>query len=94
MRQVVRRVWIAEVLFRPDVASKIRSKHNLSTAEVREAVCFGAHREARWNVHPDYGRRLLVRGATYEGKQIIAYLRPMNEGDGIWECRTARRIRA
>lgn len=87
------RVWIAEILFRPDVATKIRSKHQLTPAEIREAACFGAHRDAGWHVHPTYGRRLLVQGETYEGKRIIVYLKPMDEAGGIWECRTARRIR-
>jgi hypothetical protein len=86
------RVWIAEILFRADVAAKIRSKHHLSPAEIREAACFGAHRDARWHVHPTYGRRLLVVGETYEGKRIIVYLKPLNEAEGIWEGRTARRI--
>jgi hypothetical protein len=69
-RSPPRREWIAEVLFRPNVAAKIRSKHHVSPAEVREAVCFGAERDARWHVHPKYGERLLVRGETYEGIPI------------------------
>jgi hypothetical protein len=68
-------------------------KHGVSTWEVEEACTFGAHREARWHVHPVYGRRLLVRGRTYRGDEILAYLVPIDELDGTWECRTARRLR-
>jgi len=83
------RVWIAQVVFDPQVASKVQTKHNISPDEVREAVCFGKHRRAFWDEHPDYGRRLLVIGDSYTGASIVAYLKPINQADGTWECRTA-----
>jgi len=86
------RVWIARILFRDEVARKIRMKHGVSPWEVEEACLFGAHRQARWHDHPTYGRRLLVRGTTYAGSEILAYLKPVDMTDGTWECRTARRM--
>ena len=46
----------------------------------------------RWHTHPVYGRRLIVQGVTYRGDPILAYLKPIDERDGTWECRTARRL--
>jgi hypothetical protein len=83
------RVWIAQVEFDPEIASKVQTKHNISPDEVREAICFGKHREARWDDHPQYGRRLIVIGDNYLGESIVAYLKPIDQRDGIWECRTA-----
>ena len=83
-------VWIARIVFDPRVATKLHEKHGVSTWEVEEACSLGAHREARWHTHPVYGRRLLVRGWTYAGGSVLAYLRPIDEADGVWECRTAR----
>lgn len=84
------RVWIAEIIFPLEVALKLGSKHGVSAWEVEEACLFGAHREARWHEHPTFGRRLLVRGETYAGRRILAILSPIDESDGVWECRTAR----
>jgi hypothetical protein len=83
------RVWIAQVEIDPEIASKVQTKHNISPDEVREAICFGAHRDARWHTHDQYGRRLIVIGDNYAGRSIVAYLKPINEAEGIWECRTA-----
>ncbi len=83
------RVWIAQVKFDPETASKVQTKHNISPDEVREAICFGRHRRVFWDEHPYYGRRLIVIGDNYRGESIIAYLKPINQADGTWECRTA-----
>jgi hypothetical protein len=56
-----------------------------------QAVGFSAFRDARWHDHPEFGRRLLVRGLTDERVPIVAILKPINEQEGIWECKTARR---
>lgn len=83
-------VWIARIVCDPAVARKLLEKHGVDTWEVEEACTLGAHREARWHTHPVCGRRLIVRGGTYQGEPILAYLRPIDERDGTWECRTAR----
>jgi hypothetical protein len=38
-----------------------------------------------------YGERLVVTG-TDETGPLIAYLRPVDESDGTWECLTAWRL--
>lgn len=86
-------VWIVDVLITPEVEHKLWVKHGLKSSDVEEAVRFGAYREGRWHEHPIYGRRLLVKGETFGGVPVIAYLRPIDEAEGIWECRTARRVR-
>jgi hypothetical protein len=85
-------VWIARIVFDPRVVAKLLDKHGVASWEVEEACVLGSHREARWHTHPEFGRRLLVRGKTYRGDEIFAYLVPIDEQDGIWECRTARRL--
>lgn len=87
-----REVWIARIIFPPDIEIKLGTKHGLSAWEVEEACLFGGHRDARWHDHSRYGRRLLVRGETYAGSSILAVLGPIDEVDGVWECRTARRL--
>lgn len=84
--------WIAVLIFTPEVSAKIQAKHNLTEDEVRQAVCFGGHREARWHDHPDYGLRLVVKGETADGRPLMAYLHPVDRTDGTWECRTAIRL--
>jgi hypothetical protein len=79
------------VVFDPQVADKLVTKHQVTPEEVRQAVLFTAYRTARWHNHPVYGRRLEVHGYTDDQVPILAILTPVDEVDGIWECRTARR---
>jgi hypothetical protein len=85
------RPWIAQVIFTPAVESKLATKHGISAEEVKQAVLFSAFRDARWHDHPTFGRRLFVRGTTDEGIPVLAVLKVVNESDGIWECKTARK---
>lgn len=82
--------WIAEVIADPAIELKINTKHNITLDDVREACCFGAHEDARWHNHKDYGRRMIVKGRNGDGRLLIAILRPQDRDMGIWECRTAR----
>jgi hypothetical protein len=82
-------VWIAQVEFDPEIASKVQTKHNISPDEVREAICFGKHRRAFWDEHPDYGRRLIVIGDNYMGESIAAYPKPNQSSGRHLGCRTA-----
>ena len=79
------------MIIAPEVEHKLMTKHHVSRDEVEQAVRFSAFRDARWHNHPEFGRRLLVRGLTEEQVPILAILKPVNEQDGIWECKTARR---
>lgn len=83
--------WVGEVTFSPEVEAKLRSKHNLTPTEIRSAIAWGNHAWAVWNDHPEYGRRLVVSGRSETGS-LVAYLRPIDREDGLWECLTAWRI--
>lgn len=83
--------WIGEIIFDPDVARKLRTKHNLDPDTVQRAVARGAHRSARWHTDPMYGPRLIVIG-TADGQTVRVLLRPLDRSDGRWECATAWRI--
>jgi hypothetical protein len=74
LTQPAYRPWIAEVLFDPEVADKLVTKHKVTPDEVKRAVLFFAYRDARWHDHPEYGRRLLVRGCTDDQVPILAIL--------------------
>jgi hypothetical protein len=85
--------WLGWIVVPPDIEDKLRTKHRLTSAHVREAVCWGAHDVAAWEDHPVYGVRLVVSGTTVETGPIIVYLRPVDAEDGTWECLTAWRLR-
>lgn len=78
--------------FTDECADKLQTKHGVTPEEVGEAVQFGGYIEAGWHRHPKYGRRLLVLGDTYQRKRLLVVLKPYNEDDGIWDCKTARRV--
>jgi hypothetical protein len=86
------RPWIVEVRFTDECVDKLQSKHRVSPEEVEEAVRFDGYVEAGWHDHPKYGRRLLVIGYTYKRQSLLVILKPYNEDDGVWDCKTARRI--
>lgn len=83
--------WVGEIRFSAEVAEKLRNKHGLAPGRVRQAVSCGAHERAAWHIHPVYGRRLVLTGRDADGA-IIAYLRPLDQTDGLWECLTAWRM--
>lgn len=85
--------WVGFIYFDPLVVMKLREKHDgLTPREVRQAVSCGAHDSADWEDHPEYGRRLVMRGTPANGRQLISYLRPLDRTDGTWECLTAWRL--
>lgn len=74
----------------PDVEAKLRLKHYVTPAQVREAVALGAASNLTWDDDPIYGRRLIATGSDAEG-EIDVYLKPLDISDGRWECLTAWR---
>jgi len=84
--------WIGQVIISPEVEAKLRTAHYLTGDQIRQAVCWGAHDRAAWDNDSVYGERLVVTGSTDETGPLIAYLRPVDESDGTWECLTAWRI--
>jgi hypothetical protein len=85
------RNWITDVVCDPDVEHKIWTKHKLTLDDIKSAVCFLAGEEERWDVHPVYGGRWLVKGTSASGVTLIAFLRVEDEHNGVWRCGTAMR---
>jgi hypothetical protein len=82
-------IWIAEIRFHPAVDAKIRSKHNVTPEQVREAVALGAADTVTWHTDLVYGRRLIATGRDHGGREIDVYLRPADRDQEIWDCLTA-----
>lgn len=82
--------WIGDIRFAPEIERKIR-KRGLTPDQVRVAVALGADEDLRWDEDERYGRRLVARGYDLQGP-LVAYLRPLDETDGLWECLTAWRL--
>ncbi len=61
------RIYIAEIRIDQSIEHKIRVKHNLTGAEVREALVLRRDIKAGWENHPQHGRRLIALGHTYGG---------------------------
>ncbi len=77
----------------PETALKIHTKHQLTEAQVREAVMFARYETARSKANTPYGPRLEVVGTTCDGvTRIKAWLEPIDREDGTWECKTAVRL--
>lgn len=82
-------VWIAQITFDPAVEAKVKEKHHLTAARVREAVALGAADRVTWHTDPVYGRRLIATGRDSLGCQMDVYLRPIDRDEEVWECLTA-----
>lgn len=88
------RVWIAEVRCSEEVEHKLWVKHGLAISEVRRAVLFSEPFSMRWDKDPLYGERLIVRTVHPDANSyILVILAPLDEMQGIWVCKTARRDR-
>lgn len=82
--------YIAQVLIDPSIEAKIKTKHNVTSDDVRSALEYPARVSAAWEEHPDHGRRLVASGTTRTGRPILAWLEPVDETDGTWRLRSAR----
>jgi hypothetical protein len=83
--------WIGDITFSQAVEAKLRTKHNLTPDQIKSAVAWGQHDSAVWHDHPEYGRRLILGGSDAAGSMLV-YLRPIDRGDGLWQCLTAWRV--
>lgn len=84
--------WVAEIRFAADVEAKIKTKHGLTVAQIKEAVLCGADEKSGWHKHPRYGWRLFLMGTDSTGARMLVYVRPIDRVDGIWECVTAWKV--
>jgi hypothetical protein len=82
--------YIADVKASPAVERKIREKHNVSPAEVKEACVLTPVTQAGWNHKPGLGSRLYVVGRTYQKRRLKIVLYPIDVRDGLWSLCTAR----
>ncbi len=80
---------IAVVHCTEDIERKIESKHNVTKAEVDEAVVLTHLEQAGWHDHPLYGRRLLVVGRTFRQRRLRVILYPVDPTGGDWTLGTA-----
>lgn len=88
------RVWIGEVRFSAEVEEKLWVEHGLSRTEVERALVPTQPRDAVWHDDPRFGERLIVR-TRHPDSNVTLYviLSPIDEREGVWACKTARRIR-
>jgi hypothetical protein len=86
----VARVDVADLIIDESIEAKINGKKPpLTGREVREVVLWAQDAVTRWDDDAKHGRRLIVRGTTYQGRKIIAYLMPLDEGSKIFKLKTA-----
>ena len=82
---------MARLIIDPPIEQKLRQLHNLTGDQVKEVVLLGGHTEARWDVDKEHGERWIVRGQTYEGIKIIAYVIPTVADESVCVLKTALR---
>jgi len=81
--------YIAEVRVSSAVAAKLRSKHDITEREAREALVLTRLEREEWE-QDDAGRwRLLATGTAADGRRVNAVLYPADERDGTWWLATA-----
>ena len=83
-------IYIAEIRIALTIEEKIKTKHNVTPHEVREAFVLRPEVRAAWENNQAHGRRVIAFGKTYQGRPIIAALYPIDVRDGIWMLMTAR----
>ena len=71
------RIWIGHVEISNAVERKIRSKHNLTGTQVREAVIARKDVHAYWEYHSAHGHRIIVSGTLLNGKRVLVWLIPI-----------------
>jgi len=82
-------VYIAEILVPSHIAAKVNEKHNVTVAEVREAVVLTMLISAVREPLADGSERLLVKGKTYNGRALKVVLYLVDENLGVWRLATA-----
>lgn len=87
----VRRFYAAVLIIDPSIEQKLREAHNLTGDQVREVVLYNGHTEARWDVDQEHGERWIVRGESYDGTEIIAYVMPTVADESVYVLKTALR---
>jgi hypothetical protein len=88
-------VYFGLVIIDKPTNAKLSSKHGITSDQVKDAIQWPAHPRAKWEDHPQHGRRAVAVGQT-EGKPVLCILKPVPEHDenaDTWEVKTARWLR-
>lgn len=92
---VVGGIYIGDVIVDDTIIAKLNTKHQVTRAELRQALMW----PARVDVAPDYdpdngGWRWVAVATTAEGRLVICWLLPAPEWEGedaqTWVVKTAR----
>jgi hypothetical protein len=89
-------VYLGLILCSPLVERKLRTKHGLSSEDVREALQHPAEVRSAWAEDEVHGRRLIAMGRGADGRLLIAWLMPAPDWDPeteVWLIKTARWVR-
>ncbi len=84
------KIWVAQIEISRAVESKIRTKHNLSGREVREAIVGRSDIAAFMDLHPIHGQRIAIRAKSFDGNVLLAWLVPSNVELDVYRLVTAR----
>ncbi|WP_449064295.1 hypothetical protein [Planomonospora algeriensis] len=85
----MKRIYISQVDIPDAIEDKIRTKHNLTGAEVRAALIYGRDVVGHEQTHELYGTRVIVYAGTRNGQQFQAFLYPVDRAEGIYRLGTA-----
>jgi hypothetical protein len=87
-------VYLGLIVAEPSIERKIREKHQITLAEVREALQWPARAETVEEDHPRHGHRWIATGSCADGREVIACLLPLPPYLGpladTWTLKTAR----
>lgn len=89
-------IYLGLILCSPAVERKLRTKHGLTSEDVREALQHPAVVRVAWSDDPVHGRRLIAMGRSGDGRLLIAWLMPTPDWDPeteVWLIRTGRWVR-
>jgi hypothetical protein len=81
--------YFAQISISPSVERKIRTKHGISTKDLRMALIFGSQFRTKWDFNNPDGPSLVVVADLASGRKFMAHLLPVDESEGIWILKTA-----
>jgi hypothetical protein len=84
------RYYVAELIIDDSIAAKIGQDDRwLTCAEVEEVVLWSRDAVTKWDHDEVHDRRLIVRGETFQGRKVIAFLMPVDEPARIFKLKSA-----
>ena len=87
-------IYIGLAIIDDSVVAKLNSKHQVTLAELLEAIQWPARVEAAFENHSDHGARWLVWARTSQGRELLAVILPTPAWEGsqadTWVVKTAR----